>query len=75
MDSLVTDRTNARASAPSPAYWAPITDMSPGSVSATGRVRGTVWPEVLPADGFSVGNSEEALPPGFRDAGDPLPLR
>lgn len=74
MDSLVTNRTNARASAPSPAYWAPITDAPAGSVSATGRVRGDVRSDPG-ADGFSAGNSDEAFPPGLRDAGDPLPLR
>ena len=77
MDSRVTDRMKARASAPSPTYWAPATDASAGRVSATGRVGGCPpWfaPEGTPReDGSSVGNSEEAFPPGLRV--DPLPLR
>lgn len=77
MDSRVTDRMKATASAPSPAYWAPVTDASAGSVSATGRLRGCPpWfaaGGTLPEDGLSVGNSEDAFPPGLRV--DPPPLR
>jgi hypothetical protein len=77
MDSRVTDKMKATASAPSPAYWAPVTDASAGSVSATGRLRGCPpWlaaEDPLPEDGASVGNSEDAFPPGLKV--DPPPLR
>lgn len=76
MDSRVTARTKARARAARPAYCAPITDASAGSASATWRVRALPWPDRVgrePEDGLSLGNSEDALPPGF--SADPLPLR
>lgn len=76
MDSRVTDKTKARARAARPAYCAPITDASAGSASATWRVRELLSPDTVgraPEDGLSLGNREEALPPGF--SADPLPLR
>jgi len=65
----------ATASAPSPAYWAPVTDASAGSVSATGRLRGCPpwFAAEEPEDGLSLGNSPDAFPPGL--SVDPPPLR
>ena len=65
----VTAKAKARASAASPASWAPTTGAPSGraDVSATGRVRalGTDW-LALPVDfGLSVGNRPDALPPGL----------
>lgn len=78
-DSRVTERMKARTRAARPAYWAPMTDASPGRVSATGRVLGEVPPGTEPAPGFTVGNRDEAFPPGVRPrpgvGTDPLPPR
>jgi hypothetical protein len=80
IDSRVTARRNATASAQSPTIWAPMTEVPSGSAdsSATGRVLALVPSAVgncceLAPPGLRVGNRPEALPPGL--SADPVPFR
>lgn len=63
---------NAIASATRPAYWAPSSDASPGSESASERIR-EVPPRPLLPDGLRVGNRDEAFPPGLKLGWTPAP--